>query len=161
MRSFAIAGLAAVSAACAAPPLQGIGRPIDVAKLGTPIVSPADAVAPAIADFATRLARVGPDSFVSQGHAGGRYAASVYVTPTSKDSVFRPGVVVEPGTELVMALVDTTTHRPGPTLSMQKDPSGAWRYATGETADAKNEGLALCARCHAEAPGDHVFALPE
>jgi cytochrome c553 len=61
-----------------------------------------------------------------------------------------------------MAAIDKTTHKPGPTLYMQKDTTGAgWRYSTLETSDPKSDGLALCARCHAEAPGDHVFALPE
>ena len=162
MRAVTIAGLAAVAAACAAPPLKGVGRPIEIPRMGTPIVARGEAVVPVVADdFATRLARVGPDSFVSQGHAGGRYAASVYVTPASKDSAFRPGVVVDPGTEVVMTLTDATSHRQGPTLFMKKDPTSGWHYATRETTDAKSEGLALCARCHAEAPGDHLFALPE
>jgi hypothetical protein len=127
----------------------------------TALVSNA-APSPIPVDFATRLARVGPDSFVSWGHAGGRYAATVYVTPAAKESIFRAGVAAEPGTELVMAAIDKTTHKPGPTLYMQKNATGTgWRYATLETNDPKSEGLALCARCHAEAPGDHVFALPE
>jgi hypothetical protein len=116
--------------------------------------------APLVNDFATRLARVGPDSFISWGHAGGRYAATVYVTRAAKDTIWkRDGA--PPGTELAMTTIIPASHKPGPTFVMQKDAAGAWRYETLETTDAKNDGLALCARCHADAPGDHVFGLPE
>jgi hypothetical protein len=149
---------------CGAPPLQGVGRPTDIPRLAGPDPNAAETgqtASPVSADFATRLARVGPDSFVSSGHAGGRYAATVYVTPAAKDVVLRVGTVVAPGTEIVMTNVDRASHTPGPTLFMQKEPSGAWRFGTRETTDAKHEGLALCARCHAEATGDHIFGLPE
>jgi hypothetical protein len=99
---------------------------------------------------------VGPDSFVSWGHAGGRYAATVYVTKTARDGVVA-ATEVAPGTEVVMTTVDRATHAPGPTLFMLKEPSSTWRFGTLETP----EGPALCARCHAEAPRDHLFALPE
>ena len=145
-------------AGCAPPPLQGVGRPTDVPRLAGPEnhaqVEPT--AAPIAPDFATRLARVGPDSFVSWGHAGGRYAATVYVTKTARDGVVA-ATEVAPGTEVVMTTVDRATHAPGPTLFMLKEPSSTWRFGTLETP----EGPALCARCHAEAPRDHLFALPE
>ena len=149
---------------CGAPPLQGVGRPTDIPRLAGPDPNAAETgqtASPISADFATRLARVGPDSFVSSGHAGGRYAATVYVTPAAKDTALRADGVVAAGTEIVMTNVDRVTHAAGPTFFMQKEPSGAWRFATQETTNVKSDGLALCARCHAEAPGDHVFGLPE
>ena len=97
----------------------------------------------------------------------------VYVSPDAKGAVFAPGVELPPGTELVMVTLDHTTHRPGPTFFMQKvaptggahaTTSGPWRYGTRESAATKDAGLAghaLCARCHDEAPGDHVFRLPD
>ena len=35
-----------------------------------------------------------------------------------------------------------------------------WRFGIVESPGAKPEDVALCARCHAEAPHDDIFALP-
>ncbi len=119
---------------------------------------------PIPADFASRLAHVGPDAFLASGHAGGRFIAVVYVTPDAKDA-FVTSKDLATGTQIVMATVDRTTHKAGPTFFMEKGAPGdagaaAWRFGIVESPAAKEPQVALCARCHAEAPRDFVFALP-
>jgi hypothetical protein len=147
-----------------------VGRATDVPGVATASAAASDGGAtpsPISVDFKTQLARVGADSFVSWGHAGGRYSATVYVTPAAKSTLFQAGADVATGTEVVMTDVETAGHKPGPTFFMLKDapaagaPSGEWRYGIVESPGAKASELTLCARCHAEAPHDHVFALPE
>ena len=156
-------------------PLRGVGRATEGVTTGNVTVQSAHEVevpSPVPADFATRFARMGPESFVSWGHAAGRYTGTVYVTPEAKDSIARARDDLAAGTDLVMVSVDHTTHKPGPTFFMRKDArpgidggagsgNGTWRYGVVEITHAATEDIALCARCHAEAPHDHVYALPE
>jgi len=163
-------------AGCHAPPLNGIGKATEGATTTAIRIPAPDGAAPPCpipADFTTKLARVGPDSFVSWGHAGGRYAGTVYVTPESKPAlaVTGDGVDFPVGTQVVLVAVDRTTHKPGPTLYMQKNAPRAagaapskgaaveWEYGVLEATSTNVEGAALCARCHAEAAHDGVFGL--
>jgi len=107
-------------------------------------------------DFATRFAQPGHE-FVSWGHAGGRFFATVFVNPEAKDVVFRGGALPA-GTMLVMTHVEKTTRKPGPTYFMQKE-GASWRFGVS-SGDGGKDALALCARCHTEAPHDAVFVLP-
>jgi cytochrome c553 len=88
----------------------------------------------------------------------------VYVTPSAKETLFLSGTFVASGTELVMTDVDRATRSPGPTYYMVKEEAdggrATWRFGVLESPNASREALALCARCHDEAPGDRVFALP-
>jgi hypothetical protein len=160
--------LAAVAlVACHAAPLQGVGLPTDLpaSSRAAATVAPAP-TSPIPADFADHLARVGPDAFVSWGHAGGRFVATVYVTPEARATVLGAGADLAPGTLIVMADVDRRTHGPGPTFFMHKEAplAGApseWRFGVVEDPAAHADDLALCVRCHDEAPHDHVFRLPE
>ncbi len=162
--------LAAALITCHATPLQGVGRSTDTPAAPASRAATLDAAAPTSpipADFADHLARVGPDSFVSRGHAGGRYAVTVDVTPEAKDAVHGAGADFAAGTEIVMTSLDRKTRGQGPTYFMQKAPlppdaaGGSWRFGIVEDPAAPAEDLALCARCHEEAPNDHVFRLPE
>jgi hypothetical protein len=122
-----------------------------------PLATPA--VSLVAADFATRLARVGNEAFPSMGHAGGRYAATVYVSPEAREA-FLEGKALAPGSEVVMATVDRASKAHGPSFFMKKDTNDVWRFGVVESPGAKPEEVALCARCHVEAPHDSLFALP-
>jgi hypothetical protein len=149
-------------ASCAAPPLTGVGRATDLATTTAPKPTAEVLVVPSpiAPDFASHMARLGPDSFVATGHAGGLYAGTVYISPDARDvAVAARSVPV--GTQLVMTTVERTTHRPGPTFFMEKKGEPVvWRFGIVESPGAKPEDVALCARCHAEAPHDDIFALP-
>jgi len=127
----------------------------------------ADAGSPIAPDFAARLTRVGAESFVSWGHAGGRYSASLYVTPAAKDALFRRDAPLPDGTELVLTETDKATRKPGPTYFMKREAPtadaspGAWRYGIVDGVARPADAFALCARCHAEAGWDGVFAVPK
>lgn len=157
-----LVALALTSAACGPPPLLGVGRATEAAS--PPATKPGpDAgalVSPIAPDYTARLAKLQPDSFVAAGHAGGRYAATVYVSSEAKDLVSgsKPFPV---GTEIVMATqLPSSTHAAGPTFFMLKEP-GTWRFGVVESPNARPDETVLCTRCHAEAPHDEVFALPE
>ena len=78
-----------------------------------------------------------------------------------------PGADFPAGTQIVMTSVDRKTRSQGPTYFMQKAglshdaAADAWRFGIVEAPATRGDDLALCARCHAEAPHDHVFRLPE
>ncbi len=157
----ALVALAAVPAACRpVAPLSGIGRstagppPARADGGGPPPASPVPA------DFAARFVPVGPDSFVAWGHAAGRWAARVYVSPEAKGFPLGGPRDLPVGTQVVMVSVDHASHAPGPTFFMQKGAT-SWTYGLVEAPETKPEALWLCARCHAEAQHDDVFALPE
>lgn len=132
---------------------------------GAPIARAAPSPIPL--DSRTTLARVGPGHFIAQGHAGGRFDAEVYVTPSAKDAVFSPVSKIAPGTALVMYESPRGKAENGPTLMMEKrepgfDPAhGDWRYVVADGQSVQDGALSLCARCHDEAPHDHVFALAD
>jgi hypothetical protein len=126
-------------------------------------------------DYRATLAKVGARRIVALGHAGGRFDADVYVTPSAKDAAFGPLGKIEPGTILVMeqslhkTAVPAAGNPPpsGPTLMMEKrapgfDPAhGDWRYVVVDGNSVEDGPLQLCASCHDEAPHDHVFAIEE
>jgi hypothetical protein len=107
-------------------------------------------------DWKARLARIGPDSFVAQGHAGGRYTAAVYASPEAKELAAANAPV---GAEVVMATEDRSTRKTGPTFFMKKTETG-WRFGVVERPEATAEQALLCARCHSEAPDGVLFPLP-
>ncbi len=125
-------------------------------------------------DFRAALAKVDARRFVALGHAGGRFDADVYVTPSAKDAAFGLLGKIEPGTILVMdqslhnksaAPAPTTSPPSAPTLMMEKRPPGFdpahgdWRYVVVDGNSVEDGPLPLCASCHDEAPHDHVFAI--
>jgi hypothetical protein len=113
------------------------------------------------------MAKANLQRFASGGHAGGRFDADVYVTPSAKDEAFRPHGIVMTGTVLVMEEFERGKAVQGPVLMMEKRPAGFdaargdWRYVVVDAGEAKDGPLDLCASCHDEAPHDHVFAIPE
>jgi hypothetical protein len=134
-----------------------------VQSSSTPLVQAAPP-SPVPAEYRANLAKVNAKRFVTQGHAGGRFDADVYVTPSAKDAAFGTGPI-EPGTLLVMDQVPHGKGGDGPTLMMEKraagfDPAhGDWRYVVVDGVRVEDGPLSLCARCHDEAPHDHVFWL--
>jgi len=117
------------------------------------------AVSPVAADFATRLARVGNEGFASMGHAGGRYTATVYVSPEAREA-FLEGKALAAGSEVVMATVERASKARGPSFFMKKEANDVWRFGVVDSPGARSQEVALCARCHVEAPHDSLFALP-
>jgi hypothetical protein len=123
------------------------------------------APSPLPSDFRTTLAKVNPQRFVAAGHAGGRFDADVYVTPSAKAAAFGPDGRIEPGAVLVMDEVLHGTAAAGPVLMMEKrapgfDPArGDWRYVVVDQGNVFDGALDPCAGCHNEAQHDHVFPL--
>jgi hypothetical protein len=154
-------GVGLTLTSCRPPPLAGVGRATETPSLGA-AAPDVDAGPPSAlsSDYKTRLVRVGPDSFVSWGHEGGRYAGMVYVTRGTEGALKPAGKEAPVGAEVVMAYTDRVSHKPGPTFFMQRTETG-WRYGVAESPSATPADLALCARCHAEAPHGELFALPE
>ena len=161
--------------ACAPESLHGVGRASDLPALTaltargvTAATEPAPSPLPP--DFLATFARIGADSFVSWGHAGGQYAAAVYVSASAKDGTLRRSELPA-GAQLVMTTVDRATKKAGPTFFMEKLKENAasrgarWRYGvvTIEPGAERRttEDFTLCARCHAEAPRDQVFGVPD
>jgi hypothetical protein len=117
------------------------------------------AVSPLAPGYAARLSRIGRESFVVSDHAGGRYAGTVYASAEAVAPA-REGRDLPVGAEIVMSTTVRASHRDGPTFFMQKQATG-WSFGVMESPDARPEERMLCARCHAEAPHDSFFALPE
>ena len=122
-------------------------------------------------DYRASLAKVGSRLLAAQGHAGGRFDAEVYVTPSAKAAAFGLLGKIEPGTVLVMDQSrrgkEMGAGAGGPTLMMEKrapgfDPAhGDWRYVVVDGVTVEDGPLQLCARCHDEAPHDHVFGVED
>ena len=129
--------------------------------------NPAKVPSPLPVDFRASLTKLNGARFVSAGHAGGRFDANVYVTPSSKALLFDPRVPVPPGTVLVMDEFVHGKDVPGPTLMMEKKEAGFasahgdWRYVVVDATVVSDGQLDLCASCHDEAPLDRVFAVPQ
>ena len=124
------------------------------------------------ADWRAHLVRVDKATFVSNGHAAGRWDADGWATPPGKDAALSTaaGGELPVGTRLVMEHTERTPeHAPGPLMLMEKmdrgfDPDhGDWRYAVvGSTGDLVQDGrIESCAGCHDDAPRDHVFHVAE
>jgi hypothetical protein len=127
----------------------------------------AGAPSPLPVDFRATLTKLNGARFHSGGHAGGRFDADVYVTPSAKGALFDPHALVPSGTVLVMEEFVHGKNDGGPMLMMEKEAAGFapaggdWRYVVVDGTVVSDSGLDLCASCHAEAPHDHVFAMPE
>jgi hypothetical protein len=122
-------------------------------------------------EYRATFSKVGSRHLAAQGHAGGRFDAEVYVTPSAKEAAFSPLGKIEPGTVLVMDQSrrgkEMNSGVEGPTLMMEKrapgfDPAhGDWRYVVVDGPSIEDGPLPLCARCRDEAPHDHVFAIED
>ena len=122
-------------------------------------------------DYRASLTKVGSRRLAAQGHAGGRFDADVYVTPSAKDAAFGVLGKIEAGTVLVMDQsprgAALGAGASGPTLMMEKRPPGFdpahgdWRYVVVDGLRVEDGPLTLCARCHDEAPHDHVFGVED
>lgn len=155
--------LALVPAACAGPPMEPPG--ISSAPHGTQ--SKADAAADVELGAWTELQTAsgweaaGPE-FLSQGHAAGRYLATVRVSPEAMEAYRRlvTGFSVPTGAWVVKFHRDAKSEEPGPVYAMHKAQSG-WEFLVVDPGGAIRErgALPLCQRCHAEAVADHLFGV--
>ena len=130
-------------------------------------------------DFRTTFVRANRARFVSNGHAGGRWAVDVYVNDAGKEALSAERGEVPIGTQLVKehferspgarADAQAETQARGPIMMMEKRAPGFdaehgdWRYvvvgAGGEL--VKDGPIASCAGCHDDAPHDHLFRIAE
>jgi hypothetical protein len=114
-------------------------------------------------DFRTKLVKLDQAPFLSNGHAGGRYDADVYVNGEAKDACLAERGPIPVGTRLVMEHREKKGGAPGPLMMMEKkeagfDPRhGDWRYVAVDATEVNDGALVPCATCHDEAPHDHVF----
>jgi len=133
------------------------------AAMGTPVVSPIPS------DFRTSMSRANATRFVSKGHAGGRWEADVYGTPSAPSTLRVDRGAAPVGTRFVEEHFERGDAGAGPLFMMEKraagfDPTrGDWRYvAVGASGEVAGDGaIESCAGCHGDAPHDHLFRVSE
>jgi hypothetical protein len=119
-------------------------------------------------DLEAQLAALRPASGRARSeHLGGDLEGEVLAGPTSGYPLRGPTSMAPPGATLVERLFDPGKKEPSAYFVMIKhapgyDPPGAdWEYlviAPDRRVEERGK-LALCGRCHAEAPHDHLFGL--
>src|SRR5689334_14457464 len=100
-------------------------------------------------------------AFSSRGHGDGAFVASVRVEPASLEAYrgLVSGAVFADGTAIAVfhRAPDGT---PGSVYAMEK-AGGAWTFTASNADGTLLDGnVGLCARCHEEAPADHLFGAP-
>jgi hypothetical protein len=128
----------------------------------TPIVSPTRAVLPWVGFDAARSWPAAAGAFHSRGHGAGRYDATVRVRPATLEAYRSAvsGAVFADGSAIAM-FHRTTDGGDGSVFSMAK-ADGAWTFVAAHGDGTLIDGdTASCARCHDEAPADHVFGPPK
>lgn len=111
-------------------------------------------------DGIAALARLG--EYTSQGHAAGRYTATLKANPIAAEpySQLVAGRALPAGSLLVQELREADSDDVGPLYVMEKKAQG-WRFlVVSRDGWIQPERTDLCARCHADAPVDSVFGLP-
>jgi hypothetical protein len=115
------------------------------------------------------LAPVPPASFVSRGHAGGRFRAALLANATGSARMDDAGGSFDVGTVFLMKHSENAADSAkGPTLIMEKKAKGFdaahgdWNYRVIDASGKMREEGALprCYMCHDDAPHDRVFTLP-
>jgi hypothetical protein len=105
-----------------------------------------------------------PAPFPSKGHEPTRLLGSPKVAPQDvaryRNAVL--GTTVPTGFIVAIEHTDRSSGAPDSTYGMEKLGDGLWRYTvTDARGVVQAEGaLARCERCHAEAPADHLYGLP-
>jgi hypothetical protein len=108
-------------------------------------------------------------SFVSRGHAGGRFRAELVANAAGSAHLGDAGGSFEVGTVFLMKHRENAADAAkGPTLIMEKKAKGFdaahgdWNYRVVDTSGKLREegALARCFMCHDDAPHDRVFTLP-
>jgi hypothetical protein len=132
----------------------------------------AEAKADALFDLAAAergLAPVVSTSFISRGHAGGRFRAELLANAPGSAHLGDAGGNFESGTVFLMKHSENAADAAkGPTLIMEKKAKGFdavhgdWNYRVIDAAGKLREEGALprCFMCHDDAPHDRVFTLP-
>jgi len=152
------------SACRSAPPAEAPGTSLGTPSFGTPRAE-RTARKPAVNEplewfaAATTWPMAGPP-FRSLGHYGGKYRGVVRVLPEGLDAyrTGRPSALA--GARIALFLDDDGER--GPVLAMERTDQGwIFRSLTPDGRPEDEAASALCERCHAEAPRDHTFGLPQ
>lgn len=100
-------------------------------------------------------------AFPSRGHGSGAFVASIRVEPASLEAYRElvSGAVFADGTA-VAVFHRAPDGTPGSVYAMEK-AGGAWTFTASNADGMLLDGhVGLCARCHEEAPADHLFGVP-
>jgi hypothetical protein len=171
-RCFLLLTVLISTAACGAAAPQGVGtsRSNERAQAASRAPDSAGSAPYALEKLRAQLETLAPPaSFVSLGHAGGRFRATVATNAPGKAHVADAAGGFPAGTVFLMSHVENASDAAtGPSLVMEKknagfDPAhGDWSYAVVDPKGALlREGtLEPCWRCHSDAPHDYVFSLP-
>lgn len=99
----------------------------------------------------------------SRGHGAGGWSIQIRTDPASAESYRALSLHTrfDPGTVLV-AVHRSAAGEPGPIFAMTRTADATWSYVAADPNGSLTRGadLALCARCHAEAPHGQLFGLP-
>jgi hypothetical protein len=114
-------------------------------------------------DAASRWPTAAPP-FVSRGHGVGHYRVDVRVSPEHLDAYrsLVAGQLAPDGITVVAFHRDVDSDADGPVYMMQKRTAGDWRFLVVDASGhlSSHVDLELCARCHLDAPADHLFGAP-
>jgi hypothetical protein len=163
------------TSACGGAAPQGVGssrsneRPQTATRTPTSASSAPYALEKLRAQLAVIPSPSSPLSFVSLGHAGGRFRASVASNTLGTSHFTDASGTFPAGALFLMSHVENASDAAtGPSLVMEKkaagfDPAhGDWSYAVVDPKGAllREGALEPCWRCHSDAPHDYVFRLP-
>ena len=132
------------------------------------VAAPGGSASPLARDFRSTFTKLNHERFASRGHLRDRFDVDVYVNAPAK-TAWESGAHEYPvGAVLVKDQFDHGfADRAAGVLVMEKraagyDPEGGdWRWLVlGLNGGIEREGkIDACARCHADATGDHVFSF--
>jgi hypothetical protein len=162
---FAVYSLALLGCAGAPP-----AAPVGVSTGPTAVkAEPKAEIAFDLAAAERGLLPVAPTSFVSRGHAGGRFRAELLANASGSSRLGDAGGNFDVGTVFLMKHSENAADSAkGPTLIMEKKAKGFdaahgdWNYRVIDASGKMREEGALprCYMCHDDAPHDRVFTLP-
>ncbi len=134
------------------------------------VAAPGGSASPLARDFRSTYTKLNHERFASRGHLRDRFDVDVYVNAAAKTAWTSGAHEYPVGSVLVKDQFDhAVAGRAAGVLVMEKreagyDPEGGdWRWLVlGLNGGIEREGkIDACARCHADATGDHVFAFVE
>lgn len=99
--------------------------------------------------------------FPSRGHGAGRFLATVRVIPSALDAyrTIVTGTVFPDGSAI--AVFHREPRGAAGSVFVMEKRGAAWSFTAVDPWGTVLDGdLGLCARCHDEAPADHVFGAP-
>ena len=121
------------------------------------------------ADFRLTMKKLNRERFMSRGHLYDRFEVDVYANDEAVEAAGSSATPFSAGAIFVKEHFEPKSKgaKRGPLMMMEKrapgfDPDrGDWRYVvvSAEGAVEADGALEACARCHGEAPRDHVFRI--